>query len=353
MTKRAASRQPLLQLKLSFLTVLLLLFMLSGTAAAAEYVMKIAIGNPPLPNHYGWTTFQVFKQQLESLSQGRVKVELYPELMGASSLEKIDDVRDGVVQARDFADGHLATVYPPIQVLSIPYLFLEREIAWKVLDGPFGQQLIEDMAAKTGLRPLFWIENGGFRHFSNNKRAIHSPADMKGLVFRTMESPLHVKIVMDLGARGIPISWALVYEAIEAGIVDGQENSIGTFLIPQFEKIQKYLTLDGHFYATYTLLMNDAWYQSLPADIKDCINKAKRVAATANRGLSISNEINNLKYLEQQGVEVYTPTLAEKKQFQQLTRASAIAWLGQNVGTQWVEEVLRATAAAEAELGYR
>ncbi|WP_394698585.1 hypothetical protein [uncultured Desulfobacter sp.] len=63
---------------------------------------------------------------------------------------------------------------------------LTREVVWEVLDGPFGQRLINDLAPKTGLRPLYWIENGGFRHYSNNKRAIYSPADMKGLRIRTM-----------------------------------------------------------------------------------------------------------------------------------------------------------------------
>jgi len=335
------------------MTFFIVLVVMHNMVLAAEYTMKIAVGNPPTPYNFGWTAFEAFKYQLEGLSHGRVQVELYPQILGESSLEMIDSVRDGIVQGRDFADGHIATVYPPIQVLSIPYLFLEREVAWRVLDGPFGRKLMDDMAQKTGLRPLFWIENGGFRHFSNNKRAIHSPADMIGLTFRTMESPLHVKIVMYLGAKGVPISWPHVYEAIKVGIVDGQENSISTFLIPHFENLQKYIVLDGHFYAAYTILINEKWYQSLPEDIQGYIDQAKRVAATTNRGLSVANEMANLDYLRKHGVEVYHPTMAEKVQFRQQTRQSAIQWLKENIGEEWVEEALQATSVAEKELGYR
>jgi len=318
----------------------------------AEYVMKVAIGNPVQDYYHGWSPFLVFKNEVEKLSNGRLKVELHPLTLGKSSAEMLAEVREGVVQARDFADGHFALLYPPIQVLSIPYLFAEREIAWHVLDGPFGQSLIDDMAKKTGLRPLSWSENGGFRHYSNSQRIVRSPADMKGLKIRTMEIPLHMKIVTDLGGRAVPVVWAETYDALEAGVVDGQENSISTFLLPKFEKIQKFIVLDGHVYSTYTLLMNEAWYQTLPADLKRIINIAKKISLVVNRGLSVTNEIMGFEYLETQGVEIYKPTQEEKSQFKKMTQKSAIEWLKKNIDSKWVDGALKAASQAEQELGY-
>lgn len=332
---------------------ILLLTSLAHSQSSPEYVMKITIGNPGEDGHFGWTPFVVFKNEIENRSKGRIHVDLFAEKFGNSSLEMIDLIRDNIVQARDFADGHFATIYPPIQVLSIPYLFAEREIAWKVLDGPFGAKLIADMAVKTGLRPLCWLENGGFRHFSNNKRAIRTPADMDGLRFRTMESPLHLQIVNSLGARGIPIGWPHVYDAIAADIVDGQENSLGTFMIPHLEQVQNHIVLDGHIYATYTLLISEKWYQSLPEDLQLIINQASIVVTAVNRGLSVVAERKAFDYLQEKGVEIYKPSLQEHAQFRQLTRQSATTWLNEHVGRQWVEEVLKATTAAEKELGYR
>lgn len=338
---------------LSNLFILFLWFSHAHCQDRAVYEMKIAIGNPQKENNFGWTPFEVFKNEVETRSRGRMKVTVYSQMLGESSMEMIGMVRDGLVQARDFADGHLATIYPPLQVLSIPYLFAEREIAWEVLDGPFGQSLIEDMAETTGLRPLYWIENGGFRHYSNNKRTIRSPADMKGLRIRTMEIPLHLKIVSDLGARAVPISWARVYDAIESGVVDGQENAIGTFMIPHFENIQNHIVLDGHVYGTYTLLMNDAWYRSLPPELKTVMDQAKKVSATVNRGLAVANETAGIQYLKTHGVHIYKPTEAQMRQFRKKTRKSALAWLRANVGANWVQAVLDATDKAERKLGYR
>lgn len=335
-----------------FLLLFLILFVgAMPSFGQTDHVMKIAIGNPKADHNFGWTPFEVFKMEVEQRSQGHLTVELTSELLGKSSREMIAMVRDGVVHARDFADGHVATIYPPIQVLSIPYLFASREIAWEVLDGPFGQELIEDMAQKTGLRPLYWIENGGFRHYSNNKRPIHSPADMIGLKIRTMEIPLHVKTVSDLGGKAVPMSWPDVYEAISAGIVDGQENSIGTFIIPHFEKIQNHIVLDGHVYGTYTLLMNDAWYQNLPDSLKNVMQQAKRISATVNRGLAVVNEREGIEYLKYQGVSIYQPTLKEYAQFRALTRKSAVDWLNEHVGEIWVDKVLKATELAQKKWG--
>ena len=333
-----------------------LIVVLSCTGALgqsqATLVMKIAIGNPQKDNNFGWTPFEVLKNEVETRSRGRFNVKIHSQMLGKSSMEMIAMVKDGLVHARDFAGGHLGTVYPPLQVLSIPYLFACREIAWEVLDGPFGQLLIEDMAKKTGLRPLYWIENGGFRHYSNNKRPIHSPADMKGLKIRTMGTHLHMKIVSHLGGRPVPISWAKLYEAIESGIVDGQENSIGTFMIPHLENIQNHIVLDAHVYGVYTLLMNDTWYQSLPEDLKIILNQAKRISAAVNRGLSVSNEMTGTRFLKARGVDIYQPSEDEMNKFRSMTRKSAMDWLNANIGPQWVTGALEATAAAEKKLGY-
>ena len=342
--------------KMAFLFVCISMI-LSGVLCEVgiAYEMKIAIGNPAKENHFGWTPFVVFKDEVEHRSKGRLKVAVYSQSLAASfmDMDKVETILDGLVDARDSAGGHLASIYPPIQVLSIPYLFSDRKIAWEVLDGPFGQRLIEDMAQKTGLRPLYWIENGGFRHYSNNKRAVHSPADMKGLRIRTMESPLHMKIVSDLGGRAVPISWGSVYQAIESGIVDGQENSIGTFMIPHLENIQSHIVLDGHVYGIYTLLVNESWYKSLPDDLKAVVNQAKQVSAAANRKLSVANETQGLNCLKNRGVKIYKPSAAQLRMFRQKTQASAIEWLNANVGETWVHAALDAVSNAEKKLRYQ
>ena len=134
--------------------------------------------------------------------------------------------------------------------------------------------------------------------------------------------------------------------------MDGQENSIATFMIPHLENIQQFIVLDAHVYSIYTLLMNDAWYQSLPEDLKTVLNQAIRIATVVNRGLSVSNETVGIRFLRAQGVNIYRPSEDEKRRFQELTRKSSLDWLNANVEQKWVQGVLEATSAAEKKLGF-
>lgn len=325
---------------------------LSGAASAQDFVMKYAVGNPAADMTPGWTTHLVLAREIEARSNGRIKVELYPggQLGGIEST--VNMVRQNVIQASDPSEGHFSTTYPPVQVLSIPYLFLNREVAWHVLDGPFGKKLADDMAAQTGIRPIMWSENGGFRHYSNSKKMIRTPEDMAGLKIRTMNSPLHMEIVKSLGASPTPIPWAELYTSLQTGVVDGQENAISTFLVPKLEEVQKHIVLDGHVYSVNTVVISETFYQSLPDDLKAVIKQSAEVALAVNRGLVLSNEVMGMEYLKEQGVEIYSPTTEEKRMFQEATKGPALEFLRSEIDPMWVDEIMAATAAAEAELGY-
>ncbi|MEO1018025.1 MAG: DctP family TRAP transporter solute-binding subunit [Pseudomonadota bacterium] len=324
----------------------------SFAAQAADYTMKIALANNPVEFHHSWTPFVAFKNEVEKRSNGRIAVELYPGAQLGGVESTVNQVRQGVIEATSASEGHFATTYPPVQVFSIPYLFADREVAWAVIDGPFGKALQQDMIEKTGIRPLDWTENGGFRHYSNNQRAVCAPEDMEGLKIRTMEIPLHMEIVKSLGASPTPIAWGELYTALQTGVVDGQENAIPTFLIPKLEEVQDHIVLDGHVYSVNTLLVNEAWYQSLPPELQTVIDQATMIHKQVNRGMTVARELEGLEYLREAGVEICAPTLEAKQQFRELTQEPAVAWLKENVDPKWVDEILAATAEAEKQLGY-
>src|SRR4030042_6997040 len=103
----------------------------------------------------------------------------------------VEQVKKGIIQGGQVGDGLIANHFPEIQVISIPYMFQDRDVAWKVLDGPFGKEIMNEYVKKTELRLLHLTENGGFRSFSNNVREIKSVADMKGLKIRVLANPPH------------------------------------------------------------------------------------------------------------------------------------------------------------------
>ncbi|WGF87809.1 TRAP transporter substrate-binding protein [Marinivivus vitaminiproducens] len=322
-------------------------------ASSAEFTMNMGVANPVIPNNFSWTHLEVLEREIEERSGGRIDVTIYPgaQLGGVESV--VNQVKDGVVQASDASDGHFATTYPNVQVFSVPYLFRSREVAWRVLDGPVGDKMREEMAATTGLRPLFWTENGGFRHFTSASKELQSVADLSGLKMRVQNHPISMEIARALGMSPTPIAWGELYTALQTGVVDGQENSISTFLVPKLYEVQKHMILDGHIYAVNTVIVNEAWYQGLPDDLKAAIEQAAAVAVQTNRGLSVANEISGRATLEEEGVTVYAPTAEEMDELKKLTQEPAIAWLKSNVDAGLLDEIMAAAQEAEAHFGYR
>ncbi|HET6468169.1 MAG TPA: TRAP transporter substrate-binding protein DctP [Geminicoccaceae bacterium] len=322
-------------------------------ADAAEFTMRLATANAPIENNFSWTHIEVLAREIEARSGGRIEVELFPggQLGGIESL--VNQVRDGIIQAADPADGHFASTFPDIQAFGVPYLFVSREVAWEVLDGPVGEKMRERMAKEVGLRPLFWSENGGFRHYTSASREMRTPEDMAGLKMRTMNHPLHMEIAKSLGMSPTPIAWAELYTALQTGVVEGQENAIPTFMVPKLYEVQKHMVLDGHVYSINTVAVNEDWYQSLPDDLKNVIRQASRIAVTTSRGLAVANELSGRTYLEEQGVSIYDPTAAERAAFREAAQGPALEWLKTQVDPALLDEVLAAVAEVETKYGYR
>lgn len=333
-----------------------LIFAVTGSSwAKAKYVMKLASTTSVKPGwNYQWTYYDVFKAEVEKRTQGEVEVKYFPSGQLGGIEQLVIQTRQGMIQACDPEMGHYATLYPNIQVFSIPYLFVDRLVAWNVIHGQTAKDMIEDMAKTVGVRPLIFNENSGFRNFTNSKRPIREVSDMKGMKIRTMNIPLHMQIVKDLGASPTPIAWTELYSALQLKVVDGQENAVSTFRIPKLEEVQKYMILDGHVYSVTTIMVNEKWWQSLPARHRAAINQSAQVADVIRTAMCYLSESKDVKELTELGVEIYEPTVEQKRGFQKATQASAINWLRsqKNIDSKWVDKLLQEVRDVENRLGY-
>src|SRR5690606_19087156 len=122
----------------------------------------------------------------------------------------------------------------------IPFLFRDAQHARRVLDGQVGQEILEKFTAK-GFHALAWGEQG-FRHLTNNRRAVQTPDDFKGLKIRTMENPVHITAFRALGALPTPMAWPEVVTGLQQGTIDGQENPISVIVSARLSQTQKHLT---------------------------------------------------------------------------------------------------------------
>ncbi len=313
--------------------------------AEPEYVLKLAHSSAiNVYEAHQHALAMTFKNLLESGSGGRIEVRVFGAGTVGGEREYVEAVLTGSLEA-GLASGVVGSFFPPAMITDIPYLFPNAMIAYKVLDGSFGEKLSNLLLEHTGLRNLGFSEIG-YRHFTNKVRPIHTPKDMAGLKIRVQESPIFVTLVKSLGANPTPIAWTETYTALQTGIVDGQENPVGTIIFAKFAEVQDYLTLDGHVYGVNWFLMNNKFFENLPLDLRKVVVDSAKIANLVCRGISQLNSALGLEKLKEAGMEIYVPTPEEKELFKNAAQGPVIEWLKTQISIDLINEALAAVEEA-------
>jgi len=334
----------------SLVLLMCLTFAFSVNAASQPIVIKVAHSDIA-DDSWGSVDrpIKAFKQLVETRSDGRLKVEIYPNMQLGSEREMYESLMMGTIQmTAACASAPLSSWIPEVSILSLPYLFKSSVIATKVLDGDFGRDFNKLLIEKTGIR---FLGHGytGYRNFTNNVRPIKTPEDMKGLKIRVMEDPAYVRLVKALGASPTPISWGEVYTSLHQGVVDGQENPNSVILIGKLYEVQKYLTLDGHTFNSNPISINEKFYQSLPDDLKYIVYDSLQLALKAFRGFVEFGDVTGVQDLISKGMTVYSPSQAELSQFKEVAQGPVIESLAKEIGNEWIDKLIGAIEQAEKE----
>lgn len=229
----------------------------------------------------------VFSNILEAGTNGSVTVEVFGSNQLGTAAEHVQQVRDGILQATLTSTGALASYYPRIDVLNLPFAYSDIASTYPVFDGPFGEALARDIEAELGdVVVLGFPDTGGFFAVTNSKHPITEPADFEGVRIRTMALPSHQKIMQALGAEAYPLAWGEVYSGLQTGVIDGQMNPVPTVTFANFSEVQEYLTLTNHLFSPYTLMVNRAFYEGLSDGERSVLHNAAQNCVTASRGVS-------------------------------------------------------------------
>jgi len=290
----------------------------------------------------------IFANLVNARGGGRIEVQVYGAGALGAEREYVEAIMAGTVQA-GIASGVMGGFLREAMVTDIPYLFPSASIAWKVLDGPFGDKLSNLLLEKTGLRNLAFAEVG-FRHFTNDVRPIKSPADVKGLKIRVQENPLFMTLIKALGGNPTPIAWTEVYTALQTGVVDGHENPISSTVFAKIYEVQKYLTLDGHVYGVDWFVMNNKFFESLPEDLRYIIVDCAKISAGVGRGLQqLNSNVVGYQTVKDYGMEIYAPTEEEMAQFREAAQGPVIEWLKTEISIDLINEALEEVKKAVEE----
>ena len=282
-------------------------------------------------------------------TQGRINMKLYPgvSLINGDQTREFSAIRQGVI---DMAVGSTINWSPQVKELnlfSLPFLSRDHAGLDALTQGEVGKRILQ-IVEKAGVVPLAWGENG-FREVTNSKREIRTPADMKGLKFRVVGSPIFNDTFTALGANPTQMSWADAQPALASGAVEGQENPLHIFTAAKLHTLaQKFVTLWDYVADPLIFVVNrDIWNSWTPAD-RDIVRAAaveagKQEIAIARKGLS-GNDRSMIKEVEALGVKVTQLTDAEKQAFEKAVKPVYDKWT-RAIGPDLVKRAEAAVAA--------
>ena len=284
--------------------------------------------------------------ELEEASGGRIVIEHYPASQLGAEREILEGVTLGTIDCAVISSGVVANFSNAIYITSMPYLIDDYETGWAVYDGEFGQSLGAQTEQEAGWKWLGWCDNS-LRIFSNSKREIQTPDDMKGLKIRTQENDLHMQIVNDLGASATPVNFSELYTALQQGTVDGQENGIALTYSMGFNEVVNYMTYYPHIYDPYIVVMSNDCWNRLPADLQELMAEYGAKYCQYEREFNQQNEEEYLQLMIDDGLQVYYPTDEQKQMFVDAT-ADVENSVREKVGDELVDSYKAAVEQAKA-----
>ncbi|SFL47860.1 TRAP transporter substrate-binding protein [Rugamonas rubra] len=258
-----------------------------------------------------------FKQLAEKGTNGRVKVELYPNSQLYKDKEELEALQLGAVQ---MLAPSLAKFGPlgvkEFEAFDLPFIFPSKTALYNVTEGEIGKGLLKKLEGKgiTGL--AFW--DNGFKVMSANK-PLRAPADFKGLKMRIQSSKVLDAQMRALGANPQVLAFSEVYQALQTGVVDGTENPPSNMYTQKMHEVQKHVTVSNHGYLGYAVIVNKKFWDGLPPDIRSALDKAMKEATTFEKAIAQRDNDLALEAIKKTGkTAIYTLSVKEQAEWRRL-----------------------------------
>ncbi len=244
-------------------------------------------------------------ERLDEISKGSMRLDIYPGGQLGSERESIELLQIGSLAMTKVSTSPLEGFVPEMKVFSMPYVFRDHEHYWSMLNSPLGKQLLMS-GEKVRLRGLGYFDSGSRSYYTVDKQVL-SPADLKSMKIRVMNSQTSVRMVKAMGGSGTPISWGELYTALQQGVVDGAENNPPSFYSSKHFEVAKYYTLNEHTSVPDIVLISSYVWNSLTELQQVWLQQAMDEAVIYQRQLWLEATEDALSAVREAGVEVVYP----------------------------------------------
>ncbi|MCY0095143.1 DctP family TRAP transporter solute-binding subunit [Hoeflea ulvae] len=309
---------------------------LATTAAAAETRLKF--GHPAPDTDLSHVMIERFAEAVKAGTDGSVVIDIFPNGQLGTDDQMIDGVTSGILDFTLSGLNNFTGMVPEAGAFTLPFMFPNRETAYKVLDGAPGKGVLANLE-EFGIKGLGFAENG-YRNITNNRGPIRTPVDLSGLVMRVNNSKALNDLFLALDANPQQIPVAELYTALETGVVNAQDHPIWVVEAFKFYEVQKYLSLSQHAYSALTIAMNLEKFNGLTAEEQATIESAAAEAVAFQRTASQAAEEEKIKFLEGEGMVVNRDV--DGAAFQEAAKPVWTSFIEEN-GDTLINEILAAS----------
>lgn len=239
-------------------------------------------------------------EALDSISAGKMQLEIYSSGQLGSESQCLELLQIGSLAMTKVSAAVMDRFAPSYSVLGLPYLFKDRETAFRVFDGPIGQEILADGAAYR-LRGLTFFD-AGTRSFYTKDGPVRTPADIVGKKVRVMNSPMAVQLIKTLGGSPTPISYGELYTALQQGVVDAAENNLPSYYTSRHYEVTPFYSYDRHTAVPDVLIIGTATWDKLSEERQGWLREATRIATDYQRGLWKGAQQEAITAMRKEGV---------------------------------------------------
>ena len=256
-------------------------------------------------------------KKLEAQTNGRISIQMYPQMQLGGEKEMIEQAQVGALQIARISVGALGPVIDELNVFNMPFIFRDEQHMRKVIDGPIGAELLEKIGANpaTRLIALGWMDAGTRNVYSN--KPVTKPSDLKGMKVRMMGNPIFVETMNAMGGNGVAMGFNELYSAMQTGVVDGAENNEPTVLAQNHYQVAKVYSLTGHLIIPEMFVFSKRTWETLTPQDQALVKKLSRETQLEQRQLWDEKTAKATEELKAKGVQ-FVP--ADKEAFFKATQ---------------------------------
>jgi len=315
---------------------------LAPCAALAQEPIVIKFSHVVAPETPKGKGSEKFKELAEKYTNGRVKVEVYPNSQLYKDKEEVDALQLGAVQ---MLAPSLAKFGPlgvrEFEVFDLPFILPSKAALRKVTEGDLGKRLFKKLESKGIVGLAYW--DNGFKVMSANK-PLRTPDDFRGLKMRIQSSKVLEAQMRALGAIPQVMAFSEVYQAMQTGVVDGSENTPSNMYTQKHHEVQKFITLSDHGYIGYAVIANKKFWDGLPADVRGQLEKAMAEATAYANDISQKENDEALAEIRKSGKSELIELTPEQKAAGRKALEPLYTDMASRVGKDTIEEFQKAAS---------